>query len=204
MANLSLDLSGLVSASRRLRNLEAALDNPRGLMVSWMKILDDGNRRGILKGLGGDGAPLRPVTYRPVGSKGAGLSASQRNLANLRTRRGAHAGTGMHAAGLHNNLTPAEYRRLGGPPLAPRGAFSRVITNFAVDYDRLRAYVWQVTYFWRDVVNTKGVSFLRYHFEGTGRLPRRDLRGIRPDDRALASRAAKNWLKDQVRSTPGG
>src|SRR6202034_3051404 len=93
-------------------------------------------------------------------------TAAQRNTKNSRARRGAFAGFGLHASGLHNNLTAAEYKLLGGPPLAPRGAFSRVITNFMTDWAKLRDGLWQVTFWWEDVVSTKGVPFLRYHFEG--------------------------------------
>jgi hypothetical protein len=166
-------------------------------MVSWMKILVEGNRKGVLAGTGGDGRNLPPVTYRPVGRARA-TTAGQRNLPPGR-QRPVFAGYGPHAAGLNNNLSPAEYRRLGGPPLAPRKANSRVITNYMVDYDRIREDVWQATYSWLDVINVKGLPFLRYHFDGAGRLPRRDLRGIRPDDRRLMAGAQAAWMKDVLR-----
>ena len=69
-------------------------------------------------------------------------------------------GSGPLAAGLHNNLTSAEYRQLGGPPLAPRGRYSRVITNLLTDHEKLREGVWQVTYWWDDVVDVRGNLWL--------------------------------------------
>jgi hypothetical protein len=197
--NATLDLRGAVDFRRRLDTIKAGMGHPGSLMVSWMKILVECNRRGVLAGTGGEGQHLLPVTYRPMGRARA-TTAAQRNVAAGRQRAG-FAGFGPHPSGLHNNLTPAEYRRLGGPPLAPRQAHSRAITNYMVDYDRLREDVWQATYFWRDVVNVKGRPFFRYHFEGTARLPRRDLRGIRPQDRALMAGAQAAWMKDVIRNS---
>lgn len=200
----TLDLSGLSRLHRRLALLKDPDATP--LMASWMKTVADGNRRGVLAGLDGDGRPMAPVTYRP---KGGILkpTRAQKNTDNARARRGAFAGFGVHAAGLHNNLTSSEYRRLAGPPLAPRGAFSRTIANFMVDYAKLRVGLWQVTYWWQDVASRKGVSFLRYHFDGAtggGRrrsvtLPRRDLRGIRPDDERKVQASLKAWMIDLIR-----
>jgi hypothetical protein len=195
----TLDLSGAADFRRRLGSVSARIGNPGSVMVSWMKILAEGNRKGVLAGTGGDGRALVPVTYRPVGRARA-TTATQRNLPAGR-HRPVFAGFGPHAAGLNNNLTAAEYRQLGGPPLAPRKANSRVVTNYMVDYDRIRDDVWQATYWWRDVVNIKGIPFLRYHFDGTARLPKRDLRGIRPEDRALMARAQASWMKDVLRNS---
>jgi hypothetical protein len=198
----TLDLSqpGTTPLNRRLQQI--ANPDATTLMVSWMKTVDEGNRRGIMAGLDGAGNPMAAVTYRPKPSA-LRATASQQNNPKKGARRGAFAGLGNHAAGLNNNLTSAEYRRLGGPPLAPRGMFSRVITNFKVDYAMLRAGYWQVTYWWDDVVSRTGVPFLRYHFEGKGRwgrIPVRDLRGIRPADREKIDAAKKAWMYDQVRS----
>lgn len=186
--NPTLDLAGLDRTLEGLRRLRDPDATP--LMVSWMKILTDGNRRGILAGLDGDGVPLAPVTYRPKGPP-------------AKPRKSAFKGFGPYSGGLHGNLSSAEYRQLGGPPLAPRGAYSRVITNYRTDYARLRVGYWQVTYWWEDVVDYRGNPFLRYHFDGTARLLRRDLRGIRPNDQVKVVSATQAWGRDTVRQAFG-
>lgn len=197
-ATTTLDLSGLDRLTARLRRLQRLDATP--LMVSWMKTLDDGNRRGIMAGLDGKGNLMPRVTYRPKPSA-LRVTAAQQNNPKPGQRRGEHAGYGNHPAGQNNNLTSAEYRRLAGPALAPRGMFSRVITNFKTDYAQLPSGNWQVTYWWDDVVSAKGVSFLRFHFDGKGRLPRRDLRGIRPVDAAKCQSSGRAWMVSEVRSS---
>jgi hypothetical protein len=205
-ALLFFDPSGLDRLRLRLDRLGPDVD-ARAVMVSFMRIIVQDNRRGVLAGLDKDGRPIDPVTYRPLG-KAKGTTPAQRNVANARLRKSSFAGFGMHAAGLHNNLTPAEYRRLGGPPLAPRGASSRVITNLLTGYQRTAAATWEAYGYWNEVVSTAGVPFLMAHFTGatTGRghrvkLPRRDLRGVRPEGVALARTAAVNWALDRIRAT---
>lgn len=199
----AVDLSGLDRLRARLAKLGTADAGP--LMISLMKVIVEDNRQGVLAGLDKDGAPIKPVTYRPKGGVRK-LTRSQKNDANARVRRGTYAGHGAFAAGLHNNLTPAEYRRLAGPPLAPRGAFSRVITNLKVGYQRPARGVWEAYGYWDEVVSTKGVPFLHAHFVGATvgeghrvHLPRRDLRGVRPEGMALARKAATNWMRGLLR-----
>jgi hypothetical protein len=186
--NPTLDLSGSEELARQFQHLGQLLADATPLMLSWMKLVDDGNRRGILAGKDDRGEAMVPVKYRPRGTpiRPAG-------------GRGAFQGFGSHRSGLHGNLSRAEYERLAGPPLAPRGMGSRVITNFQTDYANLRAGLWQVTWWWEDVVSVRGVPFLRYHFLGEGRLPRRDLRAIRPEDRIKVDRAQSAWTKDIIR-----
>lgn len=198
-----VDLSGLDNLVSRVAKVRNPDITP--LMATYMRIIEEDNRKGVLAGLDKDGRPMAPVRYRPEG-KAQRPTASQRNTTNGRARRGAFAGYGPAAAGLHNNLSSAEYRKLGGPPLAPRGAFSRVITNLRTGYEKVSSHVWQAYGFWADVVSTGGVAFLGAHFDGkaTGRgkrtkLPTRDLRGVRPVGREKARRAAIAWLSDQVR-----
>ena len=116
-------------------------------------------------------------------------------------KKGQFAGFGPWASGLHNNLTTAQYRLLGGPPLAPRDQFSRVITNLKVTIGGPPngAPNWYAEGAWDQVVNVKGQPFLKYHFEGSGRLPRRDLRGVRPQGIAKAIDALRNWARLAVR-----
>jgi len=90
-----------------------------------------------------------------------------------------------------------------GPPLAPRGAFSRVITNLVTGYEVLASGAYSAYGLWNEVVNAKGRKFLHYHFEGTGRLPVRDLRGVRPEGVERARKAAKAWMLDLIRRKKG-
>lgn len=198
-----VDLTGL----ERLRSRVSDIQNPdfRPLMATFMRIITEDNRKGILAGTDKDGKPMIPVTYRPVG-KAQKLTASQRNTSNNRARKGAFSGYGPAAAGLHNNLSKAEYRKLGGPALAPRGAFSRTITNLRTAYERASSHVWDAYGMWFEVVGTSGVPFLSAHFEGKAvgrgrkvKLPVRDLRGVRPEGQAKAREAAIAWMSDQVR-----
>lgn len=195
------DLTGLGRLIDRARKLERPDATP--LMMTWMKVIEKDNRDGVLKGTDKDGAPLVPVKYRPVG-RVAKLTLGQKNTANPRARRGSLAGFGPIAAGFNNNLTSSEYRRLDGPPLSPRRQFSRVITNLVTSYiePEGNSPIWTAVGTWREVVSTKGVQFLPYHFEGKGRLPVRNLAGVRPEGRAEARRVAVNWLRLLVRGLP--
>jgi hypothetical protein len=104
----------------------------------------------------------------------------------------------------NNNLTTSQYKLLGGPPLAPRDQFSRVITNYKADYAKLPSGNWATTFWWDEVMSVKGVHFLKYHFNGDGRLPKRDLRGLRPRGKQEALQALHNWAKDKIRGHLGG
>jgi hypothetical protein len=190
--NPTLDLSGLDRISAGLRRLGDPDCTP--LMVAWRRIVEEDNRQGILQGLDKDGVPMAPVTYRPK-PPGAGKVGKAANAG--------FKGFGPLASGLHGNLTSAEYRTLGGPPLAPRGQFSRVITNFQTDHARLREGYWQVTFWWQDVVSNEGISFLRWHFDGAPKLPRRDLRGVRPSGMRKIAEALSSFANDLLRQAFG-
>lgn len=208
--NTTVDLSGLDKITEQLRTLDKLDATP--LMLSWMIIMEEDNRRGVLAGLDKDGVPMRPVTYRPKVVPAVRVAKPQKGdaLKNLVKRfrngerataqRGLATGFGPYAAGLHNNLTTRQYQMLGGPPLAPRDQFSRVITNYKTDFAEIRPGFWTTTFWWEDVVNSKGQPFLRYHFDGTSKLPRRDLRGVRPTGVAKALDALKNWARDVLRT----
>ena len=210
--SVQLNLGGLDWAVAKLRTLKDVDATP--LMLSWMLIAEEDNRRGVLAGLDKDGVPMEPVTYRPKPEPGHRVTKPPKGKANAQIREalkkfrngdrasakvGAFRGTGSHMAGLNNNLTTAEYRLLAGPPLAPRDQFSRVITNYKADYAKLPSGNWATTFFWDDVVNAKGVAFLKYHFDGIGQK-KRDLRGVRPAGMAKALDALRNWAKDIFRT----
>jgi|GEM_PF-2485970 hypothetical protein len=206
---LSVDLTGLDRLIRRFRTLGNLDASP--LMRSWERIIEADNRKGVLAGTDRNDNPMVAVTYRPkpvpsyykkiLGFDPSKLSARQRNMARAGGKRGEFSGRGPGAAGLNNNLTSSEYRYLAGPPLAPRRQFSRVITNLYTGSGRYQflPHAWIAFGAWREVVNTKGREFLHYHFEGAGRLPRRDLCGVRPEARLKMRRAAIEWMKSEVR-----
>lgn len=165
---MKVDFSAIGRISDRLQKLK----NPpvTQLLETWEKIIVEDNRRGILAGTDKNGNLMTPVTYRPKPESVSKWGKSrQRKL------------IGAATAPEHNNLTSAQYRRLSGPSLAPRSAYSRVITNLATGhgYDPIsRVYFAEAV--WFDVVSRNGIYFLPYHFNGGGRLPVRDLRGVRP------------------------
>ena len=196
-----VDLSGLDRLVARMRKLEKP--NMAPLAANWMRIIEDDNRRGVLAGLDKDGVPMRPVTYRPRTAKPVKIgSKAAAGLRNTPGRKGVFAGLGSHPAGVNNNLTRKQYEQLAGPPLAPRGRFSRVITNLKTDSapsaDGRTLEVWGA---WFEVVSVKGRQFLGGHFRGRGRLPRRSLAGVRPEGREKARRSAIAWMADQIRTS---
>ena len=187
-----VDVTGLERLINRLQEVR----NPQFklVMLTFERIIVEDNRKGVLAGLDKDGNPMAPVTYRPVGKKTA-VTARQKNNAK---GKGKFGGLGPMAAGLHNNLSSAEYRKLGGKPLAPRGAFSRVITNLRPGHEKISSHVWEAYAFWADVVSQKGKPFLHAHFLGIGQKVR-DLRGVRPEGHEKARKAAIAWMSDQIR-----
>jgi hypothetical protein len=150
------------------------------------------NMRGVLAGQDKNGQPLVPVSYRPVIRNPPPPSKRQTNARNRQL-----AGFGPHAAGLNNNLTLREYQHLGGPPLAPRGRYSRVITNFVTQSGR-RYGKWFAEAGWLDIVSVKGVPFLHAHLKGI-RVPKRDIAGVRPAGRAEALAALKKFVARMAR-----
>lgn len=181
--------------SRKLKalgDISFALAEP--LLESYESILVEGNRNRVLRGMQSDDTPMPDVTYRD----GATFRPLGRRR-NFGTTKYAAKGFGFkriksgdpHA---HGNLTTAEYRKLTGPPLAPRGEKSRVITNLttAIGKDGRTFYAVKR---WVDVVNKDGVPFLEFHFDGKGRLPRRELRGVGAWEKAEAKKATARWAR---------
>lgn len=206
-----LDTSGLDRINEGLRKLGDP--DATDLMVTWMNVIDDDNRKGILAGLDKDGVPMAPVTYRPRAYspiKRLQPTKGQRGGMRANARKGGMLGAG---ATNYGNLTSAEYRMLGGPPLAPRGQFSRVVANLQTTYGRTGPLdmQWFAAGFWDEVLDRKGKPFLQYHFQGAtggGRrrnvtLPRRDLRGVRPAGVAKAMKAMAAWARLLLRQAFG-
>lgn len=130
-------------------------------------IVTEDHTRAILMGVDKDGVSFTPVTYRD--------DSVARTVGRNRYNRG----VGAAMTGPNDNLSSAAYRRLTGPPLAPRGKKSRIIANFATR-SGFGGAAWKIEAALLGVVDAKGRPFMHYHFEGRGRLPRRDDRGIRP------------------------
>ncbi len=159
------------------------------LMEDWEKIIYEGNRRGVLQGLDGHGNPMTPLKYR----NGRG-NAAKRN----RSGRSFGKGGGMRG----DNLTSSEYRKLTGPRLAPRRLQSRAITNLVTAHGRDPANhcQWFAEGNWDNVVNADGEKFYMAHFEPRpgSRLPRYDLRPVRPEDKALARQVLRGWIRHML------
>ncbi len=193
-----VDLSGCNNLIKKLDKLEHI--DATTLMFGFEKLIEEDNRKGVMAGLGKDSQPLLPVSYRPrrevVDIRGKSADAKRmRNNAKGNAKKGKFSGFGPWASGLHNNLSYEEYLQLTGPPLAPRGYASRVITNLVTSFlvDPTRR-IWTAVGAWKDVVNVKGIPFLRFLF------PKRDIRGVRPAGMAKAKVMATNWLRDYIRT----
>lgn len=167
---LGLAGSALGRIEAHLRKL-ADLDY-EPLMDSWEKILQADNRRGLMLGLDGEGKPMTPVAYRPKPVKSVDMTILP-----------------------HNNLTSSHYRVLDGKPLIPRGLGSRAITNFRTAHAKLSDGSWAVVGAWEGIFDVKGRTFMGHHFEGRGHLPKRDLRGVRPQAVAEAQDALQRFLE---------
>lgn len=158
----------------RLRRMLDSMTNPdfSAFMQQCEIAIHEGHIRGVMAGTGGDGHKLIETSYRT--SEAAPLKKS-RTIRNSRF--------GPPGITKDDNLTTAEYVKLKGPPLAPRGLGSRVIRNFASE-SGLDADGWYVTAYLVGIISRKGKPFMEYHFTGAERLPRRDLRGIRPETKS--------------------
>lgn len=184
----------------RLQKMLFSLENPdfSSLMQSIGVVMDEDHVKGIMAGADKDGKAMAPVSYRgggavplvptPLKGKAARAAKKAATIKNWRWQ--------APLASKDDNLTMTEYRKLGGPPLAPRGLGSRVIRNFqtADGYDGKN---WFVEAFLVNVLDRKGEPFMHYHFDGKGRNPKRDLRGIRPEGRERIRRLVALEIRRQ-------
>lgn len=174
---VSTDHGQLALKGAGLAKVEAALLDLADLdfgtvMEDWEKILQADNRRGLMQGLDGAGKPMEEVTYRPKAVNKVDLTILP-----------------------FNNLTSSHYRSLGGPALAPRGLESRTIKNFRTASARLPSGDWAVVGAWEGIADVHGEAFIAAHFEGRGHLPKRDLRGVRPQALGEAEAALRQFLE---------
>ena len=177
------------------------------LLRELARVIVEDNRRGVLAGLDKDGNPLAEVTYRKGKARPAkGRTGRRFGVPVLGHYLGPELQLGnavLAASPGAGNLTPAEYRKLTGPPLAPRGARSRSIANLI--YREAAQHgpgEWVVTAGWVNVVSKTGVPILAAHFEGAKcgkryrvKLKVRDLRGVRPRGMAEAGKRTLDWAK---------
>jgi hypothetical protein len=174
----------LAKKLRRLRDPDAS-----DLMEDWERVIVEDHRRGVLAGLDKDDQPMPPLKYR--GGRGAPTKG----------RKKSQFGTVKHPnnPGSGGNLSTSQYRKLTGPRLAPRGEESRVITNLHTGHGRdAKTNAWFAVGAWDRVVSKKGVPFLMFHFNGEGRLPRYDLRGVRPEGFRQAVQLLRQWITRQI------
>ena len=181
-----------------MTDIAATLDgiaepDPTPLLERWEGILFEGNRRGVLAGTGGDGNLLPRVSYR-LGLRSAVPRVRMRGALRL-TRRAVSSRDYLHAS---------------GPPLAPFGEASRVISNFATRAVQ-SGHEYYVECGWIDVLsrptrNRPAEPFLKYHFRSAGLalaktapFPKRDLRGVRPITVPKLRAATEQWIRALVK-----
>jgi hypothetical protein len=211
----TLELKGIASLLSKLESLKDL--NAADLMESWEETIAEDNREGVLAGLNKDGVPMFPVSYRPrqpgpyrVGAafkrKGVKETNAMLKRFRLNQRRGLKRGRFEGASPIgpgwverNNNLRSSEYRLLGGPPLAPRDQYSRVISNLATDHKRVSEHEWVAWGEWKEVISVQGVPFLPFLFARHNW----DLRGVRPDGIIRAVEALHNWARLAVREHLG-
>lgn len=209
------------------------------LLQAWADVLVEDNRRGVMMGIDGDGLPMKPTKYRhSITQTGAGgrtdkfFDASGQafnfnpttttsstffsgtNFANL--SGGSTGPLGGYKPGPSANLTTKQYKTLTGPPLAPRGPGSRVISNYTVEAMPMGMNTVGVEGGWDDVVSKQGVSFLPFHFNGATssraffaasiggdnhHLPRRNLVGLRQWGKTQARKELNAWVKQLMTVT---
>jgi hypothetical protein len=79
-----------------------------------------------------------------------------------------------------------------GPPLAPRGWGSRVVTNFVVtSYSTLGRRVFECG--WTGMLTKKGRPWLPYHILGKGFNPVRNIAGASPTPWAKLKKLFEDW-----------
>ena len=139
-------------------------------MLQLGHILEEDNRENL--GFDGWGRPLAPVTYRP--------DARVKEV--------------DHMFQPYDNCTSSMYRSLAGPPLAPRGLGSRVVTGFETGWHR-EGSQWIEIGAWKNVLSIDAVPFMPFHFRGEGRLPKRDLAHVRPSAMRKAREALHSFMQ---------
>lgn len=228
-------LVGSFNGVRKFAVALSTIDNYVGpLIKSWGRILFEDNRRGVLMGLDKDDRSVMRTHYRTSYTQAGidrptyvkGILAPDAMKSWLVNISGSEMGMGGFKGGTGNNLTKNEYKKLTGPPLAPRGMASRIISNYVVNVFTQQNGVYGVEGGWNDVVSNRGYPFLYAHFNGTGlhkggnyatfmpsrrfrrinnsgngfgrgrNLPRRDMNGLRAWGRKRANDDLNRWMRE--------
>lgn len=79
-----------------------------------------------------------------------------------------------------------EHRAGQGPPLAPQGPNSAIVTTYRVTFEQ--------TVNGLTMVASWPLAWIKYHVAGGRRLPRRDPTGFRPEDKAEAMRVVQDYV----------
>lgn len=200
-----MDISPARRIQRGLAKL-AAID-PTPLLETLEEVMWEDNRRGVMAGTNMNDVEMKHCEYRlSLASANPSMTPGVGELPTQFTRR--------EGNDFGSSLKTHEYQQLSGPPLAPRGEGSRVISNYRTDNFR-EGNVWVIEGAWIDILSAKGVPFIHAHFIGLhgsypGRyasnkgkrygvnLPRRDLRGLRQWGRNEARNQVNAWAKIQI------
>lgn len=190
------------------------------LMQSWANVLLEDNRKGVLAGKDKDDKLVTATLYRNSFSQAGydrptyvkfvpnpfGPVAWKTNITGIESPG--------YKPGSSENLTTKQYKALSGPPLAPRGMASRIISNYQTYPVSGEGGEFGVEGKWDDVVSKKNVSFLPFHFSGNvvsttsgplfgvigvGRgknLARRNMAGLRAWGRTRARTDLQKWIQE--------
>ena len=192
-----------------LFRLETVKDYVGPLLEAWANVLVEDNRRGVMMGVDGEGKRMTPTTYRKsLRQTSAGeatdefFNAQGEAFSNMEgaqefyfANTSGQPGIGFKP-GPSGNMSSKEYRKATGPPLAPRGPASRVISNYTVEpLTSATGNTVGVEGGWDDVVSKKGFEFLPVHFNGGKNMPRRNLVGLRAWGKKQARLELNVWVK---------
>lgn len=187
MGDARIDLAALSGARDKLRAL-GNLD-PRPMLEDFGKVIVEDNRAGILAGVDALNRPMKPVTYRGSRARKDMVFRSAKS-GKFGTTTGSFKGRSLVTILPNNNLTTAQYRKLDGPPTAPRRDESRVIANLVLrDPYKVDGTTWAVEAYWNDVLDPKGRPFLPYLFRT------RPLDGIRAEGYGKMRQLAVAWVR---------
>lgn len=193
-----------------LFRLETVTNYVGPLIAAWTAVLIEDNRRGVMMGVDGEGRRMKPTTYRKsLRQTAAGEAGDQffnaqgEAFSNIEGEQEFYFAnlTGQNdvigfKSGPSGNMSRKEYRKATGPPLAPRGPASRVISNYTVEpLTSATGNTVGVEGGWDDVVSEKGFEFLPVHFNGGKNIPRRNLVGLRAWGKAQARKELNAWVK---------
>lgn len=162
--------------------------DPTPILPSLEGVIYRDNRRGVLAGLDRDGVPMTP-TVRESTAEGHWVTFS---------RPDGSLGHYYQAGRSPTPGAPPGVSEGPGKPLAPRDERSRVIANLVTAWYQDGPTRWVVFGAWEDVVSKDGVPFLPFHFRGEGKLPTRDLAGLRPEGLAEAQEIVAAWAAAQL------